>query len=169
MYRVFLGLGSNLGDRLGLLSKAIQAIEEAMPVRALSSVYETEPVGMDSEHQFYNMAIEVETDLNPAELILLLRSIEKKLGRKHRAPMMNREIDIDILLYDGFSYADDTVQVPHPRLETRRFVLEPLKEIAPLVVHPTRNQTIASLLRSCRDLSSVVRTGQHAVSVHPDS
>src|SRR6267378_2367248 len=169
MYRVFLGLGSNLGDRLGSLSKAIQAIEEAMPVRAISSVYETEPVGMESEHLFYNMTLEVETDLHPAELIRLLKSIEKKLGRKRRPSMMDREIDIDILLYDGFSYADDIVRVPHPRLETRRFVLEPLKEIAPLVVHPTRNQTVASLLRGCRDISRVVRTDRHLLSVHPDS
>ncbi|TLY33259.1 MAG: 2-amino-4-hydroxy-6-hydroxymethyldihydropteridine diphosphokinase [Ignavibacteria bacterium] len=169
MYRVFLGLGSNLGDRLGSLSKATQTIEQAMPVRAISSVYETEPVGMEPGHQFYNMALQVETDLNPAELIRLLKSIEKKLGRKQRPPMTDREIDIDILLYDGFSYADDVVRVPHPRLETRRFVLEPLKEIAPLVIHPTRNQTVASLLRGCRDLSRVVRTDQHVVSVHPDA
>src|SRR2546426_1187993 len=169
MYRVFLGLGSNLGDRLGSLSKAIQTIEQTMPVRAISSVYETEPVGMESDHPFYNMALEVETDLDPAELIRHLKSIEKKLGRKRRPPMTDREIDIDILLYDGFSYADDIVRVPHPRLENRRFVLEPLKEIAPLVIHPTRNQTVASLLRGCRDVSRVVRTGQHVISVHPDS
>jgi len=158
MYRVFLGLGSNLGDRVGFLKRTIHEINSVAPVRSASPVYETQPVDLESAHPFYNMVIEVETGLQPAELIRRLKSIERKLGRKPASHMLDRVIDIDILLYDGFSYADGEVRVPHARLEFRRFVLEPFKDVAPLVVHPTRNQTIASLLRMCHDMNRVVRT-----------
>jgi 2-amino-4-hydroxy-6-hydroxymethyldihydropteridine diphosphokinase len=158
MYRVFLGLGSNLGDRLEYLSRAVEEINTFAPIQSISSVYETEPVGMDTENRFYNLVVEVETGLQPARLLRRLRSIEKKLGRRGRTHMMDREIDIDILLYDGIAYEDAIVRVPHPQLDQRRFVLEPLREIAPLVVHPLRNQTIASLLRLCRDTAVVTRT-----------
>ena len=169
MYRVFLGLGSNIGDRIGYLTKTIQEINDLTPVRSTSPVYETQPVGLESEHSFFNMVIEVETILQPAELIRRLKSIERKLGRRTASHMRDREIDIDILLYDGFSYSDEVVRVPHPQLEFRRFVLEPFKDIAPLVVHPTRNQTIASLLRLCRDASRVVRTDIRIDSPQPAS
>lgn len=158
MYRVFLGLGSNIGNRIGFLRKTISEVNALAPVRSTSPVYETQPVEMESASPFYNMVIEVETDLQPSELIRRLKSIERKMGRKSGTHMLDREIDIDILLYEGFSYSDDKVRVPHPQMEHRRFVLEPFKEIAPLVVHPILNQTIASLLRLCHDANRVVRT-----------
>jgi 2-amino-4-hydroxy-6-hydroxymethyldihydropteridine diphosphokinase len=169
MYRVFLGLGSNVGNRIGYLNRAIGEMNDFSPVKSSSSVYETEPVGMASEHQFLNMVVEVETSLRPTELFSRLKAIERKLGRKPGSHMLDREIDLDILLYDGFSYSDEVVSVPHPQLEHRRFVLEPFKEIAPFVVHPTRNQTIASILRSCRDRSRVVRTELAADPIHVTS
>jgi len=159
MYRVFLGLGSNIGDRIGFLKKSLREVDLIAPIRAAAGVFESQPVGFESEHQFYNMVIEVETILHPSELMPRLKSVERKLGRNPGTHMRDREIDIDILLYEGFSYSDDEVRVPHPQLEFRRFALEPFKELAPLVVHPTRNQTIASLLRTCRDAHRVVRTG----------
>src|SRR5215472_5963839 len=129
MVRVFLGLGSNLGDRSAYLKEALKEIHELAPVVASSPVYETEPVGMESDHLFYNMVVEVETSLRPPDLLRALKSIERKTGRKHAAHHLDREIDIDILLYEGIEYADERVRVPHPQLEHRRFALEPLKEI----------------------------------------
>jgi 2-amino-4-hydroxy-6-hydroxymethyldihydropteridine diphosphokinase len=169
MYRVFLGLGSNVGNRLGFLNRAVAEINDLAHIRAASFVYETDPVGIASEHLFLNMVIDLETSLRPPELFPPLKAIERKLGRRPGSHMMDREIDIDILLYDGFSYSDEIVRVPHPQLEHRRFVLEPFKELAPFIVHPTRNQTIASLLRTCRDRSRVVRTELAVDSIHVSS
>ncbi len=166
MVRVFLGLGSNLGDRAAHLREGMREINEVAPVLANSPVYETEPVGMDSDRPFYNMVIEVETGLRPPELLRTLKTIERKAGRRHSTHLLDRELDIDILLYEGIEYADESVRVPHPQLEHRRFALEPFKDIAPLVVHPVRNETIASLLRRCRDQSRVARTGIEIEPLH---
>ena len=158
MFRVYLGLGSNLGDRLEYLSRAVQEIGSIVSANSISSVYETEPVGMESDTPFYNMALGVDTPFYPPELLLHLKKIERKLGRKRGSHMQPREIDIDILLYRGYMYEDPMVQVPHPFLEHRRFALEPLNEIAPTAIHPQLNKTIASLLRECRDRAMVSRT-----------
>src|SRR6266705_3549022 len=98
MFRVFLGLGSNLGDRLSYLTRTIAEIKAIAIVNSTSSIYETEPVGMESENFFYNMAIEIETESQPPELLRRIKNIERKIGRKSRARMSDREIDIDILL-----------------------------------------------------------------------
>ncbi|HUL43650.1 MAG TPA: 2-amino-4-hydroxy-6-hydroxymethyldihydropteridine diphosphokinase [Bacteroidota bacterium] len=158
MYNVYLGLGSNIGDQLDNLSRAVEAIREIFPVHAVSSIYETEPVGMEDAGDFYNMAIGISTQDDPPLLLTKLKAIEKKMGRKAREHMEPRIIDIDILLYRGLAYEDHRVRVPHPMLEHRRFALEPLAEIAPTAVHPAREKTIASLLRLCRDTHRVVRT-----------
>jgi 2-amino-4-hydroxy-6-hydroxymethyldihydropteridine diphosphokinase len=158
MYQVFLGLGSNLGDRVGYLSRAVNEIQAIAVIGARSSVYETEPVGMSSEKLFYNMVISVETEDVPVALLKKLKQIEKTIGRKHSGHLMDREIDIDILLYRGWSYEDAVVRIPHPEFEHRRFVLEPLNEIAPTALHPVLGQTVASLLRRCKDQSRVTRT-----------
>lgn len=159
MARVFLGLGSNLGDRARYLWESLREINDIAPVVSCSPVYETDPVGMESEHRFYNMVVEVATEFRPPELLRHLKAIEKKLGRRRGSHLLDREIDIDILLVEGIEYNDETVRVPHPQLEHRRFVLEPFRDIAPLVVHPGLNETIASLLRHCRDAGRVERTG----------
>ena len=166
MYRVYLGLGSNVGDRLDNLSKAVAEIKAIASVISVSSVYETEPVGMQSREMFYNMAMSIDTEDRPAQLLMKLKQIEKKIGRKHFGHLLDREIDIDILLYHGWSYEDAIVCVPHPELEQRRFVLEPLNEIAPTALHPMLGQTIASLLRQCRDRGSVVRTPHVVAAAH---
>ena len=158
MYRVFLGLGSNVGDRLKYLSKAVDEIKSVAIINSLSSIYETEPVGIQSTEMFYNMVVCIETTDRPSELLIKLKQIEKKIGRKLSGRLLDREIDIDILLYRGWSFEDATVRVPHPELEHRRFVLEPMNEIAPTALHPILGQTIASLLRQCRDHSRVMRT-----------
>ncbi|RCK76481.1 MAG: 2-amino-4-hydroxy-6-hydroxymethyldihydropteridine pyrophosphokinase [Ignavibacteriae bacterium] len=158
MFRVYLGLGSNVGDRLNNLKKAIGELEKVVKILNISSVYETEPWGVQNQERFYNSVVEVETELYPIELLEKLQQIELKLGRKKYTHMQARTIDIDILLYHGWSYETNKLAVPHPELERRRFVLEPISEIAPLAVHPILGKTMISLLRHCRDKSVVMRT-----------
>lgn len=158
MYNVYLGLGSNLGNRLENLSHAVEEITQIAAVHSISSIYETEPVNMDEGGDFYNMAMGISTVDDPPLLIVKLKRIEKKLGRNIPSHNEPRMIDIDILLYRGLAYEDHTIRVPHPELEQRRFALEPLNEIAPTAVHPILEKTVATLLRHCRDRHKVERT-----------
>jgi len=164
MYKVFLSLGSNIGDRIYYLSRAIEEIGSIMIVNSLSSIYETEPIGYESKNTFYNMVISADTLYRPPELLSKIRQIEKKLGKKSVKYIRDREIDIDILMYRGWSFENENLQIPHPELEHRRFVLEPFNEIAPTAIHPILGQTIATLLRNCHDQSRVMRT-LHVINI----
>lgn len=158
MYHVYLSLGSNLGNREQHLADAVEALRGLAALDAQSSVYETEPVAMlDDAAPFLNMAVSLQTPDDPPLLLVQLKKIEKKLGRRDSSHRISRTIDIDILLYHGLAYEDHTVTVPHPALAVRRFALEPLYEIAPMAVHPVLEKTIASLLRNCRDRHRVRR------------
>jgi 2-amino-4-hydroxy-6-hydroxymethyldihydropteridine diphosphokinase len=161
MYRVFLSLGSNIGERLENLSRAVDELRAIASIRAISSIYETEPIEMWSETAFLNMAVEVETPSDAPLLLAQLKKIEKKLGRKLPSHGEPRIIDIDILMYRGIAYEDHSVCVPHSQLEHRRFALEPLCEIAPTALHPTLEKTMATLLRKCSDTHKVTRTEYH--------
>ncbi len=158
MYTVYIGIGSNLGDRYANLVRAVNDLAATARVTALSGIFETEPVGMETGNLFYNMAVEIQTPDDPPLLMVKLKGIEKKMGRKLPSHLEPRIIDLDILLYRGLAYEDHTVRVPQAGLEHRRFALEPLNEIAPTAVHPTLEKTVAALLRRCRDRHSVVRT-----------
>ena len=158
MYRVYLGLGSNEGDRLGYLSAAISAINGIAPVVSVSSIYETEPMNMPGAEMFLNMAIGIETDLTPIPLIHALKHIEMFLGRKPFTHLKPRAIDIDILLYDELSYLDSEIRVPHRSMHTRRFVLAPLCDIAPQARHPVLLRTVRELLSECLDTAEVFKT-----------
>lgn len=133
MPRTYLSLGSNLGDRRQLLHTAINEIAERVGrVEAISSCIETEPVGFDSVHLFLNMAVRVTTELNPYELLKVLKRLERDLGRtrkSHDGVHYDRTIDIDILLYDNLEVNSEELQIPHPRMWERDFVMRPLKEI----------------------------------------
>lgn len=133
MPTTYLSLGSNLGDRRQLLHTAINEIAERVGrVEAISSCIETEPVGFDSVHLFLNMAVRVTTELNPYELLKVLKQLERDLGRtrkSHDGVHYDRTIDIDILLYDNLEVNSDELQIPHPRMWERDFVMRPLKEI----------------------------------------
>ena len=133
MPTTYLSLGSNLGDRRQLLHTAINEIAECVGrVEAISSCIETEPVGFDSVHLFLNMAVRVTTELNPYELLKVLKQLERDLGRtrkSHDGIHYDRTIDIDILLYDNLEVNSEELQIPHPRMWERDFVIRPLKEI----------------------------------------
>jgi 2-amino-4-hydroxy-6-hydroxymethyldihydropteridine diphosphokinase len=153
---VYLSGGSNLGDRKTNLKSAIDAVRKAgIVVRRVSSVYETEPVGFLNQPCFLNIAVAVETRLPPSELLARCQDIEELHGRVRFFPGAPRVLDLDILLYDDLVIDGPSLQIPHPRMTQRRFVLEPLAQIAPEAIHPVLKQTILSLLASCRDGSRV--------------
>jgi 2-amino-4-hydroxy-6-hydroxymethyldihydropteridine diphosphokinase len=162
-YRVFIGLGTNVGDRFGYLTKAaseLRTLRESSVVW-FSPIYEADPWGKADQPKFLNAAAEVTTTLTPVELVEELKAIEAKLGRSTHDRWGPREIDLDILLYDGLVFSDDRVTVPHVDLEHRRFALVPLREIAPDVVHPVSGLTITELAAACADQGRVVKTSFH--------
>jgi 2-amino-4-hydroxy-6-hydroxymethyldihydropteridine diphosphokinase len=145
---VYLGLGSNLGDRAANLKAAIQRLGELGEVVAVSSFYETEPVEMLAQPWFLNCAVALETERMPRQLLGAVRSIEQQMGRRRTVVKGPRNIDIDILLFGRSVVETAGLVVPHPALHERRFVLEPLAEIAPEARHPVFKKTV----RELRDL-----------------
>lgn len=132
--RVFLGLGSNIDDRRQFLSDAVHTIEEL--VVAVSPVYETDPVGGPDQNRFLNIVVELETDLDPRELLGLCHRLEAAANRVRLERWGPRTLDVDILWMDDVTVDEDDLQIPHPRLFERRFVLQPLADIAPDLVDP---------------------------------
>ena len=162
-YSAFLGLGSNVGERQKFLTGAIEELKALQNVKVVwaSSVYETDPFGNIDQPKFLNAAIEIETQLIPAELLKELKRIEQHVGRVSAERWGPREIDIDILVYDGLVVDEEPLKVPHVELAERKFVLVPLKEIAPDLVHPVSGMTISELANTCNDRSRVVKTSHH--------
>jgi 2-amino-4-hydroxy-6-hydroxymethyldihydropteridine diphosphokinase len=159
-YSVYIGIGSNVGDRFKHLVEAAREIKKLPETRYVwaSSVYDTDPWGQPDQPRFLNAVLEVETSLEPAVLLPKLKEIETRLGRSSSDHWGPREIDCDILLYDGLVQKDDVVQVPHVELEQRRFALVPLREIAPGLVHPVSGMTMEELAASCSDRGKVLMT-----------
>jgi len=156
--QVYLSLGSNRGDRLANLRAALDRMAAAgIEVRRVSSFYRTEPVGFAAQAWFVNCVAEVGTNLMPLQLLKTLKSIERELGRRPGISNGPRPIDIDILLYENAVVRSATLTIPHPRLGERRFVLFPLRELAPHVRHPVAKRTVLEMLQDARDLSQVVR------------
>jgi 2-amino-4-hydroxy-6-hydroxymethyldihydropteridine diphosphokinase len=158
MIKVFLSLGTNLGNKRVNLSTAITEIDENIGHVALfSGIYETEAWGFECEYNFLNQVIQVETDLKPFQLINSCLTIEKKMGRERKKGdnYESRIIDIDILFYGDSIVAEDNLNIPHAHLHNRRFILEPLNEIAPDLVHPLLGKSISKLLEECADSGSV--------------
>lgn len=154
----YLCLGSNLGNRLSYLERAIETLHHHVHVSAISSVYETEPVEMTTEKWFYNIVVKTKTELQPNSLLNVTKQIEQELGRSADSHLQPREIDIDILLYENLEYHDENLHVPHPKLHMRRFALVPLCELAPTAIHPLFQKTVIQLLNECQDRSHVTRT-----------
>jgi 2-amino-4-hydroxy-6-hydroxymethyldihydropteridine diphosphokinase len=155
---VFLGLGSNLGDREEALAEAGRGLVERGVVLTLhSSIWHTEPVGGPPQGWFLNAVIGGRTSLPPRTLLEACLDTERTMGRVRLERNGPRRIDVDILFYGGECIEEPGLVVPHPRLAERRFVLEPLFEIAPDIVHPVLGLTVAELRRRCPDTSEVSR------------
>ena len=160
MSRIFIGLGSNLGDRAKYLNRALSELESLhqTTIKKCSSVYETEPVGVKGQPKFLNMVAELDSMLRPDDLVHELKGIEQRVGRTLNEHWGPREIDLDLLYYGGEMLNETSLQVPHPEISNRRFVLVPLKEIAAEFQDPLRHLSIEELLQRCSDTNSVRKT-----------
>jgi 2-amino-4-hydroxy-6-hydroxymethyldihydropteridine diphosphokinase len=153
---VFLGLGSNLGDREAALEGALGRLEaRGFRVTRKSSLWLTEPVGGPPQGLFLNAVAEGETTLRPQQLLEACLAVEREMGRVRAERNGPRTIDVDVLFFGSERCSSPGLVIPHPRLHERRFVLEPLAEIAPGFVHPVLGLTVRRLLESCKDSSSV--------------
>ena len=155
----YIGIGSNLGDRAGNLLYAVRGlIEASFVVGKLSGIYETEPVGLEADLPFLNMVAEIRSEaVTASQMMARLLRIEYLLGRTDKSMKKPRTIDLDLLFFGDVHTDSPFLTVPHPRLHQRKFVLVPLNEIAPNLVHPTLRKDIRTLLHECEDASSVIR------------
>lgn len=147
-HRAYVSLGSNLGDRLQNLREAVRRMDALGEVARVSSFYETEPVEFTEQPWFVNAVVELKTELAPEKLLRSLLELERAMGRERKILKGPRTIDLDLLLYDNESVNTTELTLPHPAFHERRFVLAPLAEIAPGVVHPTLRKTAWQLLET---------------------
>ena len=155
MATAYIGLGSNLGDRMTMLRTAIQRLETLGGIAGVSSLYETEPVGYLAQPSFLNAVVALDTAQAPADLLGALLGIERDLGRVRSFPNAPRTLDLDLLLVDDVILDTPELSLPHPRLHERAFVLVPLAEIAPELVLPGTGKTMQELLRTLPDQGGV--------------
>jgi len=154
---VYLGLGSNMGNRQDNLDRALELLSQRLRVEKISTIYDTEPIGNINQPRFLNLVCQIYTRLAPTELLALAKGIESKLGRipsKSNAP---RPIDIDILFYDDQVVETPELVIPHPKLTERAFVLVPLAEIAPDLVHSVNGKTVKELLSEVTEVQGVFK------------
>jgi len=149
VHKLILSLGANLGDRETTLKNAISALVDVGIISDIkvSSIYETEPVGYIDQPAFLNMAVSGLTSLTPEIAIFLLKSTEYLFGRKHRERWHERELDIDIIFWGDEIIETEKIQIPHPRMHERNFVLDPISEIEPGFIHPVLGKSIKELLK----------------------
>jgi 2-amino-4-hydroxy-6-hydroxymethyldihydropteridine diphosphokinase len=158
MNKAYLSLGSNLGDRARNIAQAIEALAgHGVGLLSQSALYETEPVELRAQDWFLNCVVEVETNLAPQTLMQALLGIERSLGRERIVPKGPRIVDMDILLFGSEIVKEPRLEIPHPRMKDRRFVLVPLAQIAPGALHPVLKKTVQQLLEDTQDHSEVRR------------
>ena len=156
--RVFLSLGSNLGDRVANIHKALEQLAGVgVAITRVSSLYKTEPMDFRPQAWFVNCVAEAETRLMPMQLLHAVKTVERALGRRAGVAKRPRAIDIDILLYDSVVVRSAALNIPHQRMAERRFVLLPLRELAGNIRHPVTKRTVYEMLAEAGDTSQVVR------------
>ena len=162
-YTVYLGLGSNMGNRSQALQRAADSIALLPATRLLrcSGIYETEPWGDEAQEPFLNCVVEIRTQRQPEQLLEDVKAIEIELGRMPSRKYGPRSIDIDILLYEGRTIALDHLHIPHPLMTARRFVLVPLNDLTDSACHPEDQRTISELINVCADPGMVSLTNIH--------
>lgn len=154
MSTIYIGIGSNLHNREGNCERALILLDEnGIKVKKRSSMIETEPCGIKDQPKFVNMAVEAESDHTPEELLEIIKKIEKDIGREPTLRWGPRSIDLDILFYDDLILNTRELEIPHPHIAERGFVLRPLKEIAPEKIHPIYKKSISELLLLYRQSS----------------
>jgi 2-amino-4-hydroxy-6-hydroxymethyldihydropteridine diphosphokinase len=144
---IFIGLGSNVGDKEATLNAAVEKLRNIAEIKKISSVYETEPMEYENQEWFLNMAVEMATALQPHALLKQLHRIEESLGRTREIRYGPRTMDLDILLYDDAILREKDLIIPHPKMRERAFVLVPLREIASDIIHPIYKKSIKTLLK----------------------
>ena len=148
---VFIGIGANIGPVRENFARALRSMEKYARVLAVSSLYESDPVGPQDQPKFTNAVVKAETELSPFELLDHLKAIEKEIGRKKTKRWGPRVIDLDIIFYGDLVISTDSLVIPHPRAHERRFVLEPLLEIEPSAWHPAENMAVRDI---CSELGN---------------
>ncbi|HMR40055.1 MAG TPA: 2-amino-4-hydroxy-6-hydroxymethyldihydropteridine diphosphokinase [Ignavibacteria bacterium] len=153
MVKAYLGLGSNKGERISFIETALLEIGKINRtiITRCSSVYETEPWGIKDQGDYLNSVAEINTELSAADLLISLKKIESRIGRTETSKWSEREIDIDLLFYGNEIHNNENIHVPHDEIENRKFVLIPMNEIAPDLVHPVLNKSISELLSETSD------------------
>ncbi len=163
-----LSIGSNLGDRTGYIKEALGLLsaEENIRLTRVSSFYETEPVGFTDQGKFINAAFSLETTYAPHALLQVLQGIEDRLDRKRTRRWGPRTVDLDILFYGDVVLGDPELTIPHPRLTERAFVLFPLAEIAPALVHPLTGKTVLQHLEALKDKAGIEKLEGESIFTH---
>lgn len=151
----YIGLGSNLGNRMATLRTAVQRLDNLGRITGVSSLYETEPVGYLEQPAFLNAVVALDTELAPVDLLQALLGIEHDLGRTRSFANAPRTLDLDLLLVDDVTLDTNYLTLPHPRLHERAFVLVPLAELVPEMVHPVTGQTVREMVRALPDRGGV--------------
>ncbi len=157
---IYLALGSNLGDRMGNLASAVEHLSQKVNIKKVSTVYETEPVYYKEQPLYLNAVLSTVTELEPSDLLRFVKSIESDLGRQPSFRNAPRTIDIDILFYGDQVAETAELIIPHPRIAERAFVLVPLAEIAPGLVHPVLQKRVSELLAMVKGVDGVRKFGK---------
>ena len=159
MHKVYLGIGGNIGNKHNNFKKVLIVIEKELGIiTKTSSIYETPPWGFESEDNFWNQVVKIETELTPLSLLDSIHKIEKQFGRKRESENYeSREMDIDILYFDDIILKKESLVIPHPKIELRKFVLVPLNEIANDFKHPLLESTSFEMLENCKDSSVIFK------------